>query len=273
MIENFPFIQLTLQAKKVAEDASKQAFEASKQAAGASKNTLDDLTYVGKSTLGDLTKTAKEAAAKKGLHLHQGNQQTFQGQQTVSPSGSATVATTNQSLFSSITSDFNGIAQSTSSMFSDLFGNKQSKQTSQQQMRSAASSVQSSPGQTQSKIKDKLSFDPFPGRKSLAERNPLIKHSGPKQTQEEIQRIQNAERSSSNSENQAFLKDLVNQVLAGEGVGWLKLNRLKKLMEDESYRMVVLGKLNKTLERKIGPDDHIDDVVSGKRDIFKAILS
>lgn len=52
------------------------------------------------------------------------------------------------------------------------------------------------------------------------------------------------------------------QVLAGEGVGWLKLNRLKKLMEDEQYRTLVLGKLNRTLDKKISPDDHIDDVVS-----------
>lgn len=61
------FTQLTIQAKKAAEEASKQALEASKQAAGVSKNTLDDLTYVSKSTFGDLTKSAKEAAAKKGL--------------------------------------------------------------------------------------------------------------------------------------------------------------------------------------------------------------
>lgn len=94
------------------------------------------------------------------------------------------------------------------------------------------------------------------------ERTPLIKHTGPKQTQEELQRIQNAERSSSNSENQQFLKDLVSQVLLGEGVGWLKLNRMKKLMEDESYRMLVLGKMNRTLDKRIAPDDHIDDVVS-----------
>lgn len=73
--------------------------------------------------------------------------------------------------------------------------------------------------------------------------------------------MQNAERSSSNSENQAFLKDVVIQILAGEGVGWLKFNRLKKLMEDESYRIFVLSKLNKTLDKKIAPDDHIDDVV------------
>lgn len=54
---------------------------------------------------------------------------------------------------------------------------------------------------------------------------------------------------------------MVNQVLAGEGVGWLKLNRLKSLMEDESYRDFILTKLNNGLHRKISPDDHIDDVV------------
>jgi len=96
------------------------------------------------------------------------------------------------------------------------------------------------------------------------ERTPLIKHSGPRQTQEELTRQQNQERSHSNAENQTFLKDVTNQVLAGEGVGWLKLNRFKKLMEDESYRTLVLSKLNKTLDKKIAPDDHIDDVVSLK---------
>lgn len=55
---------------------------------------------------------------------------------------------------------------------------------------------------------------------------------------------------------------MVTQVLAGEGVGWLKLNRLKKLMEDENYRDLVVTKLNKGLNRKISPDDHIDDVVN-----------
>lgn len=66
--------QLTLHAKKAAEEAgnkvqeaSKSALEASKTAAGMSRNTLGDLTYVGKSTFGDLTKSAKEAATKKGL--------------------------------------------------------------------------------------------------------------------------------------------------------------------------------------------------------------
>jgi hypothetical protein len=228
-----------LQAKKQAEEASKKALEASKQAAGVSKNTFDDLTYVGKSTLGDLTKTAKEAAKKV-------NQQS-PPQSAIAPSAS------NKDFFSSISSDMNTIAHSTTSMFSGisgLFGDK-SKQKSLQ----AAQPMQQKPKEPSKTI----SFDPFPGRKGLAPS--IIKHSSPKQTQEELQRMQNAERSSSNSENQAFLRDVVTQVLMGEGVGWLKFNRLKKLMEDESYRIFVLGKLNKTLDKKIAPDDHIDDVV------------
>lgn len=126
--------------------------------------------------------------------------------------------------------------------------------------------------QGQKSTKDKLlPFDSFPGRKALVERTPLIKHAGPRQTQEEIQRQQNADRTSSNTENQAFLKDVCNQVLNGEGVGWLKLNRLRKLMEDESYRTLVLGKLNRTLDKKIAPDDHIDDVCVPKP-VWRGIL-
>lgn len=119
---------------------------------------------------------------------------------------------------------------------------------------------------TGGRIKDTLrqSFDPFPSRRGLAERTPLIRHAGPRPTPEELQRQQNAERSTSNTDNQAFLGECVAQVLAGEGVGWLRLSRLRKLMEDESYRTLVLGKLNRTLERRIAPDDHIDDVCVSK---------
>lgn len=251
---------MTLQAKKQAEEASKKALEASKQAAGAGKNTFEDLTYVGKSTLGDLTKTAKEAAKKGLVKTDSGNLH-----QQSPPQSALATSNQNKDFFSSISSDMNTIAHSTTSMFSGisgLFGDKnkqKSQHPGQQQMQQQK---QKEPGKT-------LSFDPFPGRKGLAPS--LIKHSGPKQTQEELQRIQNAERSSSNSENQAFLKDVVQQVLAGEGVGWLKFNRLKKLMEDESYRILVLGKLNKTLDRKIAPDDHIDDICVPKP-VWKGIL-
>lgn len=68
--------KLTTQAKKAAGEATKSvhevgksALEASKTAAGVSKNTFDDLTYVGKSTIGDLTKSAKQVASKKGFKV------------------------------------------------------------------------------------------------------------------------------------------------------------------------------------------------------------
>ncbi|XP_017488133.1 PREDICTED: MAP kinase-activating death domain protein isoform X4 [Rhagoletis zephyria] len=256
------FEKFTLHAKKAAGEASKQALEVSKQAAGVSKHTFDDLTYVSKSTIGDLTKTAKEAATKKGIikmedHSHAPGQQIATQKQMQGSGGN---------FFSSIGSDFNGIASSTSTMFSGMFGGKKNQQKQQQQPR-----VHQSAGNMQQKSKAGVNFDPFPSRKGLVERTPLIKHSGPGQTQEDITRQQNQERSHSNSENQTFLKDVITQVLAGEGVGWLKMNRLKKLMEDESYRTLVLSKLNKTLDKKIMPDDHIDDVCVPKP-VWKGML-
>lgn len=122
------FEQLTLHAKKAAEDASKQAIHASKQAADASKITLEDLTYVGKSTIGDLTKTAKEAATKKGLMKGDSNQMLMSPQsnssaQSHSSAPNNTLATQNSgNFFSTFSNDINGIASSTSSMFSDIFG-------------------------------------------------------------------------------------------------------------------------------------------------------
>ena len=48
---------------------------------------------------------------------------------------------------------------------------------------------------------------------------------------------------------------------AGDGVGWLKLSRLRKLLEEEQYRTLVLSKLQSSIESKVAPDDHIEDVV------------
>lgn len=127
---------MTVQAKKAAEEASKSvqvasksALEASKTAAGVSKNTFEDLTYVGKTTFDDITKSAKEAAAKKGFIK-------TDSWSSGSPPGSRRdssqtavqttnlITTTHRDFFSNISSDLNGIAASTSSIFSDLFGGK-----------------------------------------------------------------------------------------------------------------------------------------------------
>ena len=73
------------------------------------------------------------------------------------------------------------------------------------------------------------------------------------------------------SENQTFIKENVNAVLEGEGIGWLKLKRMKNLMEDEQYRMLVLQCFNKSFQRKISPDDHIEDVQIS-RAVWKGML-
>ncbi|KOC60958.1 MAP kinase-activating death domain protein [Habropoda laboriosa] len=265
-----PLEQLTQQTKKAMGEATKSVQEASKTALEASKTAAG----VSKSTLGDLTKSAKEAAAKKGLLKGLGDTQHSPPpspgmMQRRDSSSTQLVASDNRGgrreigrdFFSNISSDLNGIATQTSNMLGDLFGSKNSSS------RNA--------GQPQSQRTDKKTpiLGPFPKKDKtrLVERSTLIKHTSNKPNQEDLQRMQNAERSSTNSDNQAFLTDVVNQVLTGEGVGWLKLNRLKKLMEDESYRDLVVTKLNKGLNKKISPDDHIDDVCISKP-VYKGIL-
>ncbi|XP_073964964.1 rab3 GDP-GTP exchange factor [Choristoneura fumiferana] len=263
-----PFGQLTLHAKKAAEEASKSmqeasksALEASKTATAVSKNTFEDLTYVGKSTFGDLTKSAKEAAAKKGL-LIKGESQDSGGSPAPAPGASRRdstalqttnlLATTHRDFFSNISSDLNGLAASTSSMFSDLFGSKGKQLKPAEAARSAPLSA---------------SFGPFSGgARGLVARSPLVRHAAPAAPAPPP-----LDRSSANAENQAFLNDLVQHVLEGEGVGWLKLNRLKKLMEDESYRNMVLSKLNRNLTRKTTPNDKVYDVFVSKP-VWKGML-
>lgn len=107
----------------------------SKQAAGVSKNTLEDLTYVGKSTLGDLTKTAKEAATKKGIIKIEEHGSAASSNAPAMPNSQlATQKQVQQSgcggpgnnFFSSIGTDFNGLASTTTTMFSGMFGKSKS---------------------------------------------------------------------------------------------------------------------------------------------------
>ncbi|CAH2092004.1 unnamed protein product [Euphydryas editha] len=252
-----PFDKLTSHAKKAAEEASKSvqeasksALEASKTATAASKNTFEDLTYVGKSTFGDLTKSAKEVAAKKGLLKGESQEAALPPNARRDSTALQTtnlLATTHRDFFSNISSDLNGLAASTSSMFSDFFGSKGRPKAAEGAQLAAT-------------------FGPFSqGARGLVQRSPLIRHAAPAPA------APPPTQRSANQENQAFLNDLVQHVLEGEGVGWLKLNRLKKLMEDESYRNMVLSKLNKNFNRKTTPTDKVDDVFISKA-VWKGML-
>jgi hypothetical protein len=73
------------------------------------------------------------------------------------------------------------------------------------------------------------------------------------------------ENSASDNDNQAFLKEVIANVFDGQGVGWLKFNRVKRLMEDENYRNFVLSRLNTSLDKKLSNDEeHIEDVKLNK---------
>ena len=81
----------------------------------------------------------------------------------------------------------------------------------------------------------------------------------------------NNSQSDLNSENQQFLKEILTSVLEGQGVGWLKYNRVKRLMEDENYRNFVLSRLNTSLDKKLSNDEeHIEDVKVSKA-VFKGM--
>ncbi|KAG8235675.1 hypothetical protein J437_LFUL015733 [Ladona fulva] len=279
-----PLEQLTLQAKKKAEEASRTALEASKTAAGVSKNTFDDLTYA----LGDSRDTGPSTTMTQSSQQQYGSSMQYpQGRDREGSSGSVTslvqsdiTRTAGRDFFSNMSSELNGIAAQTSSMFSELFeplgvGGGKGASGGGASPRGAGPGVASSSSSVTGsfRVREKVQpFGPFPkGRKGLVEKSSLIRHTNTKSRPDDTQRVQSSERSTSNTENQAFLKDIVTQILDGEGVGWLKLNRLKKLMEDESYRNFVVSKLNRTLDKKISPDDHIDDVCV-TRPVWKGML-
>lgn len=67
------------------------------------------------------------------------------------------------------------------------------------------------------------------------------------------------------SENQQFLKEVVHNVLDGQGVGWLNMKRVRRLLESEQLRVFVLSKLNRTIQsEEDARQDVIQDVVSAE---------
>ncbi|VFV18629.1 map-kinase activating death domain [Lynx pardinus] len=79
-------------------------------------------------------------------------------------------------------------------------------------------------------------------------------------------------RSSNSSENQQFLKEVVHSVLDGQGVGWLNMKKVRRLLESEQLRIFVLSKLNRTVQSE---DDARQDVIPDvevSRKVYKGML-
>lgn len=65
------------------------------------------------------------------------------------------------------------------------------------------------------------------------------------------------------SENQQFLKEVVQSVLDGQGVGWLNMKKVRRLLENEQLRVFVLSKLNRAVQsEEDAQQEVIRDVVS-----------
>ncbi|XP_065451281.1 MAP kinase-activating death domain protein isoform X40 [Chrysemys picta bellii] len=79
-------------------------------------------------------------------------------------------------------------------------------------------------------------------------------------------------RTSNSSENQQFLKEVVHNVLDGQGVGWLNMKRVRRLLESEQLRVFVLSKLNRTIQSEEDARQDVIQDVEINRKVYKGML-
>ncbi|XP_077178523.1 MAP kinase-activating death domain protein isoform X8 [Paroedura picta] len=79
-------------------------------------------------------------------------------------------------------------------------------------------------------------------------------------------------RTSNSSENQQFLKEVVHNVLDGQGVGWLNMKRVRRLLESEQLRVFVLSKLNRSIQSEEDARQDVVQDVEINRKVYKGML-
>ncbi|XP_072321265.1 MAP kinase-activating death domain protein [Eucyclogobius newberryi] len=79
-------------------------------------------------------------------------------------------------------------------------------------------------------------------------------------------------RVNNNSENQQFLKEVVQSVLDGQGVGWLNMKKVRRLLENEQLRVFVLSKLNRAVQSEEDARQEIIRDVEVNRKVYKGML-
>uniref|UniRef100_A0ABM5F9T7 MAP kinase-activating death domain protein n=1 Tax=Pogona vitticeps TaxID=103695 RepID=A0ABM5F9T7_9SAUR len=79
-------------------------------------------------------------------------------------------------------------------------------------------------------------------------------------------------RTSNSSENQQFLKEVVHNVLDGQGVGWFHMKRVRRLLESEQLRVFVLSKLNRTIQSEEDVRQDVVQDVEINRKVYKGML-
>ncbi|XP_058858697.1 MAP kinase-activating death domain protein-like isoform X25 [Acipenser ruthenus] len=79
-------------------------------------------------------------------------------------------------------------------------------------------------------------------------------------------------RANNTSENQQFLKEVVQNVLDGQGVGWLNMKRVRRLLENEQLRVFVLSKLNRAIQSEEDARQEVIHDVEINRKVYKGML-
>ncbi|XP_017482841.1 PREDICTED: MAP kinase-activating death domain protein-like, partial [Rhagoletis zephyria] len=236
--------RITTEAKDMAREAKAAAKEVvTKPAAQAQKKkilaNLQAISEPMKGSAREFWRSSSKDEPDAGENVPSTSQTPTQTQVQVAPPNRLT----------NMSSDFNGLADKTAGMLSGFFqGAKNSNFAN--------------------KMREKAQpFGPFPkGKKGALENSSLIRHSSSQIVQRSLE-----SKNQNHSENQSFIKENVKAVLEGEGIGWLKLKRMKNLMEDEQYRVLVVQRINKNFARKITADDHIIDVLV-TRPVWKGLL-
>ncbi|XP_053576310.1 MAP kinase-activating death domain protein [Bombina bombina] len=79
-------------------------------------------------------------------------------------------------------------------------------------------------------------------------------------------------RSNNSSENQQFLKEVALSVLEGQGVGWLNMKKVRRLLESEQLRVFVLSKLNRAIQTEEDARNDIIQEVEISKKVYKGML-
>uniref|UniRef100_A0A8C7Q1E8 MAP kinase-activating death domain protein n=1 Tax=Oncorhynchus mykiss TaxID=8022 RepID=A0A8C7Q1E8_ONCMY len=79
-------------------------------------------------------------------------------------------------------------------------------------------------------------------------------------------------RANNTSENQQFLKEVVQSVLEGQGVGWLNMKKVRRLLENEQLRVFVLSKLNRAVQSEEDVRQEVIRDVEISRKVYKGML-
>ncbi|XP_069821950.1 MAP kinase-activating death domain protein isoform X5 [Dendropsophus ebraccatus] len=79
-------------------------------------------------------------------------------------------------------------------------------------------------------------------------------------------------RANNSSENQQFLKEVALSVLEGQGVGWLNMKKVRRLLESEQLRVFVLSKLNRSIQTEEDARNDVIQEVEISKKVYKGML-